>query len=288
MIPLEVTRSSQGDLSHRLIYPWPVDHNFEYIDISARWFVNDIFTDPSISSILLSEPANGILEVPVSPTDHAELLGAAGDVIIARYTDTNGVPVERLVTVTNGRDYSTLAGFQYANVVVEETGATAPVHTQIGTEIFIAIGSLSGSTHVVANDTPTTAELTSLRVDDVVYSIPSYTPPVLPFQLSVSKTDLFLGTEAATGTVSLVVIPAGGGTVGQELNLTWTEYVTQGTSFYFLEGVQTPDFSLTTNLREWHAGDGIWTTVDIRDYDEQSEPALIGQVTAENAANLIG
>ena len=291
IIPIEVAFSSQAGFSHRLIYPWPVDHMFEYTDLNARWFVENPLTNPTDSSIVLTDPIpdEDVLEVPLSPADRATLLGAAADIIVARFTNTDGVPEERLVTATAGRSHSTLAGFVYANLTLQD-GATnvGPIHTQIGSEIFIALGGLGGSTHVVANDTPTTAELTSLRVDDTVYSIPVYTPPVLPFQLSVSKTDLFLGTEAATGTVSLVVIPAGGGTVGQELNLTWTEYVTQGTSFYFLEGVQTPDFSLTTNLREWHAGDGIWTTVDIRDYDEQSEPALIGQLTAANAVNLIG
>ena len=175
MIPIEITRSSQGDLSHRLIYPWPVDHNFEYIDISARWFVNDVVTDPTGSSILLSDTANGVLEVPLAPADALALAASTGDVIVARYTGTDGRPVEQLVTAIGGRTYSTLAGFVYVNLTASDV--TAPIHTQPGSEIFIAVGGLGGSSDVVANDTPATVNLTTLRVDDMVYYCLLYTSP---------------------------------------------------------------------------------------------------------------
>jgi len=265
MIPLEIVRSTQGDLSHRLIYPWPVDHNFEYIDISARWFVNDLEAAPADSSIIIDEvpdPNDGVLEVPLSIADRAALLAETADVIVVRYTNIDGRAEERLVGVTAGRSYSTLAGFEYTNLTVADT--TGPIHTQIGSEIFIAVGGLGGSSDVVANDTPATVNLTTLRVDDMVYN-------TLP--LFTRKSDLFMGVEMRSRTRPFTLLAGGA------VDVTVTEYVTEGVSYFFIDGIQRPASGDT----DWTVGNGVWTTLDFI-----GTIAEIGMVTPENMANLIG
>ena len=78
------------------------------------------------------------------------------------------------------------------------------------------------------------------------------------------KTDLFLGTEGTQVT--------NGATTGLT-GLTWTPYTTQGTTFYFIDGVS---FDLTNTLV--NRGDGVWTSVN---------PAS-NTVSTANAVNLIG
>ena len=110
---------------------------------------------------------------------------------------------------------------------------TGPIHTQIGSEIFIAVGGLGRSSDVVANDTPATVNLTTLRVDDVVYNtLPLYT----------RKSDLFMGTVGRTG--HRILLTTGHvDTRGAPI----TEYITNGVSYYFIEEISRPTTDTVTD-----------------------------------------
>ena len=295
-IPLVVNYDSQGDASLAFYETWPVDSTFQIDHIVIRYFFYTGFPDPYTLQNYLGgtrivrfddsfrSGAAGTLRVVMSQVEFDAVDNAPGDVTM-HFNDILGgqrrIVVNDAVTVNvtptpNGWLYVDLTGDAidpFLNGWLVERNSP----------VLLTSGGTSEITTVVANAAPNTDAqgdpITPPNLDTVGISGTTYNIPEA-VQLFNRKTDLFLGIEGD----SRERVFTTGDPADPEITSTVTEYITNGVSYYFVEGVRRPDLP-TTAASEWSRGDGIWTTLD---FEDPGDIASIREITADNTANLIG